>query len=71
MRLNKFIKDLAASKSYKYCIKLSDSEVALSRAIMKKDGSFPDNSNWDVYELDEGEALPKAMKVGVAVSVIE
>lgn len=71
MRLNKFIKDLAATKDYKYGMKISDSEVALTRANMKKDGSFPENSVWDMYELEEKETLPKAMKVGEVVNVNE
>lgn len=46
------------TKGYSYMLYLNN-EVYASKARMKKDGSFPDNSNWDVYTLEEGESWPK------------
>lgn len=48
-------------KGYKYMIYFNG-EVGASKAKMKKDGSFPDNSNWDMFTLEEGESWPKNKK---------
>lgn len=45
------------NKGYKYLMYFNN-EVYASKARMKKDGSFPDNSNWDVYTLEDDEKWP-------------
>ena len=44
-------------KGYKY-IMYFNNEVYATKANMKKDGDFPDNSKWDVYSLEDGESWP-------------
>ena len=60
MKKNNWIKDLK-EKGYKYIMYLNG-EVYASKARMKNDGSFPDNSNWDVFILDHNEFWPKNRK---------
>lgn len=57
-----WISDLK-NKGYKYIMSINgDVDVYASKANMKKDGSFPDNSNWDLYTLEPGESWPKNRK---------
>ena len=63
MAKTKWIEGLT-EKGYRYILKVDEGNTFFaSKAIMKKDGSFPDNSNWDEFELEDGEAWDKRKKL--------
>ena len=64
MAKTKWVDELKEN-GYKYILKLAadDNEIYATKANMKKDGSFPDKSNWDVFEFLEGETWDKRRKL--------
>ena len=46
-----------SKKGYNY-VMYFNGEAYASKAKMKKDGSFPDSSRWDVFELEVCEGWP-------------